>query len=263
MIVLKETIKSLYAINLVEGEGLGTAYEYFTKLRKLKRFVSSIERPERILIAGLPEKYGLSMDFILLGQALDAEIIVADERKGVLERAKKALALLKTRGILEDKKVTYCQLEHLEHFYSEVTPQGKFDLILSNEVIQRLDLNEAQEIYISNIKRLGKNFVFFVPNGGNDSHVNFSGLKSLHLDELLTLCQKTNPIQILDCGYLDMPPFPPGLSRAQEKREQAVENNFENLVMKGLELYCLLEDIWPGFIKKKIAHIAYIMAKIK
>ena len=70
MLKIKYDIKSLYAINLVEGEGLGTAYEYYAKFRKLENFINSIKKPKRILIAGLPEKYGLSMDFFLLGQML-------------------------------------------------------------------------------------------------------------------------------------------------------------------------------------------------
>ena len=87
MLKITENIRSLYAINLVEGEGVGTAYEYYVKLRKLERFVNSIERPKRILIAGLPERYGLSMDFFLLGQMLQAETVAIDERSDALERA--------------------------------------------------------------------------------------------------------------------------------------------------------------------------------
>ena len=45
-------------LNLLEGEGLGTSYEYYVKFRRLKRFILSVGPPKKILIAGLPERYG-------------------------------------------------------------------------------------------------------------------------------------------------------------------------------------------------------------
>ena len=83
MLKIRETIKSLYPINLLEGEGVGTAYEYFVKLKKLERFINTIGPVKRILIAGLPERYGLSMDFVLIGRMLNAQVVVVDENFGV------------------------------------------------------------------------------------------------------------------------------------------------------------------------------------
>ena len=262
MLKIAENITSLYTVNLVEGEGVGTAYEYYAKLRKLKRFINSIEKPKRILIAGLPEKYGLSMDFFLLGQMLQAETVVVDERPDALGKAQKALLTLISERLFDESKIIFIQADKIAEFNNQSLTGGKFDLALSSEVLQRLD--GAQGIYISNLKRVAHNFAIFVPNRRNESHANLSGLNSVYLEELLQYCQAgQSGVKIYDYGYIDMPPFPPGLSRSQEKRKQVVESRLETLLMKGLEIYSLFEDMIPKFIKEKFAHIVYVMAKVQ
>lgn len=260
MIKITENIKSLYAINLVEGEGIGTAYEYYAKLRKLEKFINSMEKPKKILIAGLPEKYGLSMDFFLLGQKLNTETVVVDERSEVLERAQNTLRHLKSMQRFDDKRVLFLKAEQMAEFKNESLMKEKFDLALSSEVFQRLD--GGKENYLSNLMRLAKNFALFAPNSGNSSHANLSGLKSVRLEELLKFFQKAHlRTTLYDYGYIDMPPFPPGLTRSQEKRYQAAESRIERFFMKGLEIYSICEDIIPQSIKKQVAHIIYVMGK--
>ena len=257
---VEKNIQSWYAINLIEGEGVGTSYEYYAKLRKLRRFINSIGKPKRILIAGLPEKYGLSMDFFLLGEILQAEIVVIDERSDALERASKTLSTLKSNKLFYETNVTFIKTDNLAKFNDKSVIEEKFDLALSSEVLQRL--GRTQATYISSLRRAAHNYAIFVPNRGNESHANLSGLKSLYLEELLQHCQGGYPEETLyDYGYIDMPPFPPGLSRSQEKRDQAAESRFESFLMKGLEIYSLCEDLIPKFIKEKIAHIVYVMGK--
>jgi hypothetical protein len=74
------SIKDLYALALAEGEGMGTAYKYYVKRLILRRFLDGRLQPRSILIAGLPEKYGASLDFVLLGSELGATITVVDDR---------------------------------------------------------------------------------------------------------------------------------------------------------------------------------------
>jgi hypothetical protein len=256
MIKIDKNIQSWYAINLIEGEGVGTSYEYYAKLRKLRRFINSIGKPKRILIAGLPEKYGLSMDFFWLGGVLNAETVVIDDRSEALERVGKVLSMLKSEKLLDETKVSFIKTDPISEFNS---PDLRFDLALSSEVLQRLD--KSKKTYISNLIKVAKNFAIFAPNRGNESHANLSGLKSVWLEELLRHCQEHSETQIYDYGYIDMPPFPPGLSRSQEKRDQAANSRIEIFLMKCLEIYNACEDITPKFIKEKIAHITYIMVK--
>jgi hypothetical protein len=74
------SVKDLYTLALAEGEGMGTAYEYYVKRMALRRFLDGRPRPDSILIAGLPEKYGASLDFVLLGSELGAAAAVVDDR---------------------------------------------------------------------------------------------------------------------------------------------------------------------------------------
>ena len=51
-------IAELYPYALAEGEGVGTAYEYFAKRRVVGPLLSRLPAHARVLVAGLPEKYG-------------------------------------------------------------------------------------------------------------------------------------------------------------------------------------------------------------
>jgi hypothetical protein len=254
-----ENIRSLYTINLLEGEGVGTSYEYYAKSRKLRKFLRKIEKPTRILIAGLPEKYGLSMDSFLLAEGLGAEIVVVDERPDVLERAKSVIESLKSRGHFHHTRIRFHNAGPFLELGGKELADQRFDLALSSEVYQRLDGAEGR--YVANLNRLARNIAIFAPNRGNGSHVRLSGLRSVGLEELLNGFRQGDPgWTIFDYGYVDLPPFPPGLTRSQEKREQAGKSRLETFLMKGLEIYSRTEDIIPLFLKEKFAHIIYVMA---
>jgi hypothetical protein len=255
----ERNIRFLYKLALAEGEGVGTAYEYHAKLRKLQRFLSAVERPKQILVAGLPERYGFSMDFVLLSELMCAEVLVADERPERVERAKEVLGDLSSRGILRGSKVRFCLTEPLAEMQLEDAPEGGFDLALSCEVLQRI--GDHKHRYVSRLKELARSLGVFAPNRGNESHAKLSGLESVFLEELLALCEQgAGRVRILDDGFVDLPPFPPGVQRSQEKREQATESSLEGLLMRGLELYCSLEGVCPKFLKERFAHIVYVLA---
>lgn len=258
MLRIDQTIKSLYKINLLEGEGLGTAYEYFVKLKKLKKFISLIGYPKRIVIFGLPERYGLSMDFFFLGQLLQAEVVAIDERAEVLKRAREVFRILKLKQIFQNAKIIFLNEKPYERFDTHRILGKKFDLALSSEVFQRLDGN--QDTYISNLIDIAENFVIFAPNQENESHAKISGLNGTKLDELLDNCQRGYPgLKIFNYGYIDLPPFPPGISRSKEKRAKVSESRIDSILMKGLELYGRFENYLPKMIKRRIAHIVYVM----
>jgi len=152
----------------------------------------------------------------------------------------------------------FIKINNLPEFNYKSGIDGKFDLALSSEVFQRID--KGKETYISNLIKVANNFAIFAPNRGNESHASLSGLNSVSLEELLIYCQAHSKATLYDYGYIDMPPFPPGISRSQDKREKASRSRIESFLMKGLEIYNLSEDIIPTFIKRQIAHIVYVMA---
>src|SRR5690606_30513282 len=78
------SIKALYALALAEDEGVGTAYEYFAKRLVLRPWLRQQPPVRRLLVAGLPEKYGASLDHLLLAEELGATAVVVDDRPPAL-----------------------------------------------------------------------------------------------------------------------------------------------------------------------------------
>jgi nucleoside-diphosphate-sugar epimerase len=244
-------IKSLYPLALAEGEGLGTAYEYFAKWNLLRKIFEEIGFQKNILVAGLPEKYGSSMDFVLLAQKYNSGITIIDERIEAIHKFKKTLQNLNK----EDHSIRIIKVGRLSEL--KFTNSGKkYDLLLCCEVLQRLSENSRVE-YFKQITKISKNAIIFVPNKENKSHAKLSGLNTLSLNELIGYCREKRSI-VLKKGYIDMPPFPPGLKRAEEARSKATKSLIQKFFMKILEIWCSAENLFPKVIKKKKAHIVYV-----
>ncbi len=246
------SIKSLYRLAFAEGEGIGTAYEYFAKRLVLGRWLDGRTRAQRVLIAGLPEKYGSSLDFLLIAQELGAtEIVVADDRPGALEKGRKSLMAAQTMGELTGLRPQFVLWSDLG-YVPELSPS--FDVCLGSEVLQRLSAAAGQQ-YVTTLAKLARAIALFAPNGDNPSHTNISGLSGLRLTDLQALLQRAG-IRV-DVGYIDMPPFPPGITRSAEQRQQASSGYLEGLVMWGLSYYARLERLFPRGWRRHYSHIVY------
>jgi hypothetical protein len=246
------SIASLYPLALAEGEGVGTAYEYYAKRLALARWLPSLPPPGRLLIAGLPEKYGSSLDFFLLAQDLAVtEIVVIEDRPPALEKCRQSLAGAQAVGELTRIRPQYVPVTEMG-LASELA--GEFDLCLGSEVLQRLDTIGRQR-YVSCFANLAPILAFFVPNGDNPGHARISGLSGLSLTELRALIELAGGSAT--CGYVDMPPFPPGLTRSAAQRERAAEGKIEALVMWALGHYARLERFFPLGWRRLHSHIAY------
>jgi hypothetical protein len=108
-----------------------------------------------------------------------------------------------------------------------------------------------------NLARLTPALALFAPNGDNPSHTNISGLSGLRLSDLQVLLQKAGTRA--DVGYIDMPPFPPGITRSAEQRQQASSGRLEGLVMWGLAYYARLERAFPRAWRRHYSHIVYAL----
>lgn len=249
------SIKSLYVLALAEGEGAGTAYEYFAKRLVLRRWLAGQQRPSRILIAGLPEKYGSSLDFLLLAQELGAEVTVVDERPSALVKLQNSLAAAQKVGWLTAVNPQTIAANTL----TDLTAAGLFDLAISSEVLQRLEPDERVK-YVEQVRGVGTAVALFTPNGDNPAHTTISGLSGLRLNELKTLVSPPHPLTPSPLlGYIDMPPFPPGITRSDEQREQATSGKLEALAMWGLGLYARAERFLPQSIRRPRSHIVYAL----
>jgi len=212
----KIEMKNLYQIALIEGEGLGTAYEYHVKLRLIKKVLGDYQ-PKSILIYGLPEKYGYSMDFIYYGGMIGAKVSVYEKRA---EKLRKHKQIIKKLGLPEPKYIDRA---------------SECDLLLSCEVAQR------DKKIIEAVKKVKHAFVF-VPNAHNKSHSKISKLKGLTSKELQEMFPDGQ------YGYVDMPPFPPGI-----KKKQKISNSS---LLSVLRFFGCFEEFLP--FKKRLAHIVFI-----
>jgi hypothetical protein len=248
------SIKSLYPLALAEGEGIGTAYEYFAKRLALARWLAKLTHPRSVLIAGLPEKYGTSLDFLLLAQEISATRVVAtDDRPQALEKMRQSLAAAQAVGELshvQPECLWVADMAKLE----ELT--GVFDLCLCSEVLQRLGA-ATRPAYVERLGRLAQALALFAPNGHNPSHTTLSGLSGIGLSELRALAERTG--SLADVDYVDMPPFPPGLTRSAEQRKQAAAGRLEGLAMRGLDYYARVESYLPPWWRRSHSHIVYAL----
>jgi hypothetical protein len=218
------------------------------------RWLDGKAHAKRVLIAGLPEKYGSSLDFLLIAQELGAaEIVVADDRPTALEKARQGLTAAQAMGELSGLNPQFVLWSDLA---SSPELTSRFDVCLGSEVLQRLSAADRQR-YVGTLTKLTRAIALFAPNGDNPSHTNISGLSGLRLTDLQALLQKAG-IQG-NVGYIDMPPFPPGITRSAEQRQQASSGYFEGFVMWGLVYYARLERSFPKGWRRHYSHIVYAL----
>jgi dihydroflavonol-4-reductase len=245
---LAKDVADYYPIAMAEGEGVGTAYEYLAKWQVIHRILPGVRR---MLIAGLPEKYGSSLDFVALACALDVDLVVADEREEALAKLRQAMS----RAALSPR-VTF---HHVPLGDVGAIPHGSsFDLALSCEVLQRLG-GVTRESYLRGLAKAARRIAIFAPNAGNSAHASRSRLLSISIEDLRGLIVAAGaPVE--DAGFVDMPPFPPGLALSQEKREHVKQAWWQGPALKVLGLYCRAESALSPTVKRPFAHIVYAIA---
>lgn len=249
------SLRMLYPLALTEGEGMGTAYEYFVRRRLLAQWLKARPRPQRLLIAGLPEKYGFSLDFFLMAQEWAAELVVVDERPQRLEKCRKAVAAAQRQGYFHNLDPHYLPVSDLVHL-PELT--GSFDLAFCAELVQRIP-PEWFPRYWRAIWERATSAALFAPNANNTSHVSYSRLHGVYLDDMKTIALMA-PEATVRIGYLDTPPFPPGVSRTLEQREHALTGQFNAVSVRLLEWYARLEPSFSKRWSRGRAHTVYTLA---
>lgn len=252
-----QTIKQLYVLALAEGEGVGTAYEYYAKRLLLLPWLEQSERPKTMLVAGLPEKYGSSLDFLLLGAENGCRITVVDDRRDALVKLSQTLGQLQKARYTPEPRPLLVQTGDITSL-PELTDH--FDLVVSSEVMQRIDPLKRVD-YINRLHELTPQAALFSPNADNDAHVGLSGLAGLHLEEMDELLNQNSQSgeSLLDgrVGFIDMPPFPPGITRSEDQRQEATTGAMEGFAMWGLGIYARVERYLPQALRRKQAHIVF------
>jgi hypothetical protein len=227
---------------------VGTAYEYFAKRRVMRPVLDRLRKGDEVLVAGLPEKYGTSLDFVLAAHDIGCSCLVVDDRAAAIEKAKTAIAAAQDAGRLRGARVRYLTIDSLTDIGHVPAAAAAF----SCEVLQRVPC-AGRHHFAKEVRTRAPFGVLFVPNSENDSHLKISGLGGftrVGLSEVMNA-------QRAYVGFTDMPPFPPGITRSDEQRARAKSGTLEAIAMFGLEWYCRAERVVPELVKRRLAHIVW------
>jgi len=248
-------LKMLYPLALTEGEGLGMAYEYFVRRRLMAGWLKTRPQPRRLLIAGLPERHGFSLDFFLMAQEWSAELVVVDERPQRLEKCQKVVAAAQRQGYFHNLNPTYLPVSDLIHLREL---NQTFDLALCAEVLQRIPADWVSRYWRTLWERANA-IALFAPNASNPAHLTYNRLPGLYLDDMRTIALMAHEEQVR-IGYLDMPPFPPGMSRSQAQRERSLSGPWNMTTVSLLEMVGRLEPFFWSRWHRGRAHTVYALA---
>jgi hypothetical protein len=208
------SIRSLCSLALAEGEGVGTAYEYFVKRSVLDPWLARLPQCNKLLVAGLPEKFGYSLDLLLVAQELNiADVAVIDERPSALDGFRQSLVVAQTKNELTQVQPRFLLATEIEQM-NEV--KDSFDLCLTFGVIQRLEGRRRCD-YVKRIAELAANCAVFAPNGDHSSYENL-GMNAPSLADFRELVGLAGTLD--GSGYVDIPPWPPGLKQSEAQRHR-------------------------------------------
>jgi hypothetical protein len=165
-----------------------------------------------------------------------------DERDDALARARAAATALdedtRPRDVEYRKVASFAELP-------------RADATFSCEVLQRLP-EVRRRPFVDALLASAPRGVVFAPNSENDAHLKISGLGGFRANELAALFPGG-----IEIGFVDLPPFPPGITRSAAQRERAKTGLAERIAMRGLDAYCRAEAIVPRALKARFAHIVY------
>ncbi|MBL7200549.1 MAG: hypothetical protein ISS56_10395 [Anaerolineae bacterium] len=248
-----DSVRDLYPIALWEGEGMGTAYEYSAKLKMLRRVVGA-SPPARVMIAGLPEAYGVGMDLALLAALYGSAVVVADDRPEKLETF---AAALRSPPLQEWVDPECFELRPVKTLAHPVQPgDAPYDLWVTTSAIQRLK-GARLNAYLAQARDWSLQAVLLAPNADNKAHTTLTRLDGFTLAELTSACKGVG-LKVEEAGYVDLPPFPPGISRSAEAKEKAAESPIERLAMGVLEGWARGERTLPRALKRRYSHLVYV-----
>jgi hypothetical protein len=206
-----------------------------------------------VLIGGLPEAYGVDLSLALLGGWFGCQVVVADDRQTPLQTFFRGLEAPPLAGRIDPERFEMRLLEALAR--PTLPGDEPFDLWVTTSSIQRLDAS-GRAAYMAQVRSTARAAVIMVPNKDNRAHTTITHIEGIYLPDLVVLCQQAG-LSVREAGYLDLPPFPPGITRSDQAKESAAHSPSERLIMVGLEGMASVERFWPRLVKRPFSHIAY------
>ena len=250
------SIQALDSLTRAEGEGVSLAYEYFARRLALGPWLRALGRPRRILIAGLPEKGGVSLDFLQLAAECGATVTVVEDRRHALARLWRAWKTAQADGRLIAVHPSLVQTDSVAELSAIA---GPFDLCLSAHVLQRLNPT-WRALYFNRLQRLAPAVALFAPNGHNRAHVAASGLAGVRRGEMNGLIAATALVPGQpppQTGFMNLFPLAAGGGYNPGQRPAAGVDALTAAVMGGLQLYAHLERIFPLALRQQQARLVY------
>jgi hypothetical protein len=262
MRLFKKNINFFYELALTEGEGLGTAYEYYVRSHLFSKLITKAVGCKNVLIAGLPEKYGFCLDFLCLADSIDCKVDITEDKIEAIEGLRKRIGILSADNILRVDNIQIHETKRPEN----PCEQGNtcYELALSAGVLQRIH-PEHRVDYFRKISKKVKYLILFAPNKGNNAHPKRTGLNGFSIEDLLGYIDKsgTHPV-ILGSGRMDLPPFPPGVTISLKRQKFiAGKKHIRAIFMHVLSVLAKMEFFYPAWVKNKFAHVVYLIMEFK
>lgn len=250
--------KRLLKLTYAEWEGIGTWYEYLVKYKIFKK----LKNIKTVLVAGLPQEYGLSTDMLLF--ALNSKVTIIDNRK---EKLNQFLQIAKKFKLDSNIKLIYCK-DLTKYPFKDNT----FDLVSNTEVIQRV---KNPKKMIKEMERVSKKHIMlFIPNAYYYSHYIITKIKTFKMKNILNVCNH----KIVKKGYLDRPPWPAGIavsasgisfsegSKSKERKNFEKKGIKEGLIISSIKkIFTILtptlvslEFLYPPPLRQLLSHMFYI-----
>ncbi|MFA6217618.1 MAG: hypothetical protein WDL87_08240 [Candidatus Omnitrophota bacterium] len=229
-----------YDLARLQNEGWGTVYEYLDKHLFLKKKISKT-KIKRILIAGLPEKYGYSLDFLMLAQELGVLCTVIDDRKDRIERTKEFVTGLALKNKLDLGLIKFIVSGNSIIPHDVDDHPLKYDLVLSCEAIQRYSDPQQLEI-LKKLAFVSDSVFIFMPNALHSGHAR-SGLATVDIKQISSWKKELGGEYSLEYGFIDFAPWSSGITG---KRNLPGVLAGCNLIQR---LMAFIIELWLGLVK--------------
>ena len=251
------SLQALYPYAVADGGGVGLAYSYYTKRLLLSPWLDGLRnRPKRshalrVLIAGLPEKMGSSLDLLLIAQELGVMPLIVDDRPAALDKLNQAVATGKRLGILQDSRFKGLIVNDMGVIWEAATD---FDVVLSSGVLQRLD-SDTQTAYLKHLQQIATDIAIFAPNQTNLQHLAQHEINGIALTTLQDAF-KTGKRQF---GYTAAAPFATTVSLSQLFDKRRVSDRLRTLFFAGLQTSAWLERLSPNERRAARSRLVYTL----
>lgn len=246
----------------MQGEGWGTAYEYWVKYVYLLKTTARNQPIKRILIAGLPEKFGLGLDFLIFAQIKQCACVVVDERPEKIAQISKLTEYLVHELFLQEHLFTFV-ISDIREFTKKALSTEKFDLVLNCEYLQRLS-SSVREITIGDILNIAERGIFFVPNKDHEGHKMHSALHALTKEDTNQWKHSIEHMCYYHYRYIDFPPWPAGITLHSGIQRDNLKRKLyiTYIVSCMLMIWAVIAENLPEGIRRKKCHmLALICAK--